>query len=179
MSFINNWFIVIAGSLLTLNLDPVDLTRGRGGSKAGGNERPLWSSPLCPDTGCWPRGGPHRSFLESSTQPSSSCAPPRPWSSASSPSVAAMAPGRRPPHSDCGTSALAPTRLGCISSETQVRPMCPGWPQICWWPAGVATLASGVHTSFPGAPHSVPVVQGPPLPPCLSCSPSFMGSWVS
>ena len=37
--------------------------------------------------------------------------------------------------SDCGTSALAPTRLGCVSSETQVRPMCPGWPQICWWPA--------------------------------------------
>ncbi|XFF83649.1 hypothetical protein AB1E18_009868 [Capra hircus] len=39
--------------------------------------------------------------------------------------------------SDCGTSALAPTRLGCVSSETQVRPI-------------VATLAVVVIVFFLG-----------------------------
>ena len=63
---------------------------------------------------------------------------------------------------DCGTSALAPTRLGCISSETQVRPMCPrhaGGLQH-------GHLGSGGHHHYeePGAPHSVPGVQGPPPP---------------
>ena len=63
---------------------------------------------------------------------------------------------------DCGTSALAPTRLGCISSETQVRPMClrhAGGLQR-------GHLGSGGHHHYeePGAPHSVPGVQGPPPP---------------
>ena len=130
--FFNNWFIV-AGSLLTLNLDPADLSEGVWSQQGRRELRALWSSSLCPDTGCWPKEAPlvllrtlHRAFIILCD------------SRAMVLHFVSIYDGNGSwlmTSSDCGTSALAPTRLGCISSETQVRPMCPGWPQACWWPA--------------------------------------------